>query len=128
MKRDSETGQFTGAKGKAVNLAATCRAILEQPNHIKKLAAQACNGVGTAPDQLPPATHKLLIERGYGLPPKAKADDEEEREQMRILREAAKRFLIDSPDKAKIIDISLHQAAKALKPTEKKNDGDAPAP
>lgn len=127
MERDSGTGQFTKQKGKATNLSKLCREILEQPEYIAKIKEQARHGVGTAPDQLPPTTHKLLVERGYGLPPKAKEDDDAEREKMRALREGAKLWLNEHADEAKIIDISLHQAAKQLKAPEKKGDDD-PAP
>lgn len=129
MERDPETGQFVSKKGKKTVIARIARSILEQEEHIEMLAAQARNGVGSAPDQLPPATHKLLCEYGYGAVPKGEERSDERAQEMRALREAAKAWIEAHPEQARVIDISVHQAATRMElpapKTDEENDDPA---
>ena len=129
MDRDAGTGQFTNAKGKKNVIAKIAREILEQPEHVERLKAQACNGVGSAPEQLPPSTHKLLVEYGYGQPRKNSGEDDDERLKFTALREAAKELLRSNPDQARIVDISVQRASANLVEAGKKkgDDGDPAA-
>ena len=101
----------------------------EQSEHIEVLASQARNGVGSAPDQLPPATHKLLCEYGYGAVPKGEERSDERAQEMRALREAAKAWIEAHPERARVIDISVHQAATRMElpapKTDEENDDPA---
>jgi len=107
-------GRFAGKPGRKSVAAETARSILEQPGHIKKLKAQARNGVGKGEDQLPPATHKLLWEYGYGAPQKVREDDDEAMQKMEALRAAAREYLLKNPDHAKIVDIAAQRSAARL--------------
>lgn len=128
MERDPETGHFVGKKGRKSVIAKIARDILEQPEHIEELKKQAKNGVGSAPDQLPPATHKLLCEYGYGPVPKGDERSDERAAEMRALREAARAYLEAHPEKARVIDISVHEAASRLElPAPKKEEDGEPA-
>jgi hypothetical protein len=62
-------GRPKGSKNKTTMKAGEyAREILEQEEHVAALKEQAKNGVGNASDQLPPATHKVLMSYGYGNP------------------------------------------------------------
>lgn len=127
LERDPKTGRFKGEKGKKTVIAKVAREILEQEEHVEKLKEQARNGVGSAPDQLPPSTHKVLVEYGYGQPRKNSDEEDEQQLKMRALREAARELLKNNPEQARVIDISMQRSATALKLPEKKEDGDPAA-
>jgi 3-methyladenine DNA glycosylase/8-oxoguanine DNA glycosylase len=124
MERGKDSGRFTNKVGKKTVVAEIARSILEQPAHIKMLKSQARNGVGKDSDQLPPATHKMLFEYAYGGPPRAKEDDLD-KEKMAALQAAARAYLREHPDRARVIDISVQRSAAAL-PRTKAPDGDDP--
>jgi len=119
-----DSGRFTNKRGRKAVIAETARSILEQPEHISALMAQAKNGVGKNEDQLPPATHKLLCEYAYGPPPKAKEDDSD-KEKMAALQAAARAYLRENPEKARVIDISVQRSAAALPETKAPDGGDS---
>jgi hypothetical protein len=129
MDRDAVSGQFTNARGKKSVISRLAREILEQPEHVEMLKMQARGGVGTAPDQLPASTHKLLVEYGYGQPTKNSGDDDEERMKFAALREAARELLHTNPDQARFIDISVQRASAnlVLAGKKKEDDGDPAA-
>ena len=120
-------GQFKRKKGNQHAFAELCREIVEQPEALEALKAQAKNGVGKGEDQLPPATHKLLVEYGYGLPPRRKDDDEEAMQRMKTMREMARAFIRDNPDEARVIDISAMRAAERLPANAGEDEDDRPA-
>lgn len=129
MERD-ENGLFVSKKGKKTVISKIARAILEQPEHVEELAAQARNGVGPAPDQLPPATHRLLCEYAYGAPVRETGDRDLEVERLKAFREAANRMLLENPDQATVINVSAMRAAALpvhaeLPEQPKKDNGDA---
>lgn len=108
------SGRFAGKPGRKTVAAETARSILEQPEHVEKLKAQARNGVGKGEDQLPPATHKLLWEYGYGSPQKSREDDDEAMQKMEALRVAARAYLKENPEQAKVIDIAAQRSAARI--------------
>lgn len=114
-------GRFTGAKGRRGVAAQFARDILEQPEHLEMLKAQARNGVGREPDQLPPATHKILMEYAYGAPPPRRDEEDEALKKLETLREEAKKFLRENPEQARVIDISAQRAMARVLP-ERVND------
>ena len=120
-------GRFTAKKGRRTVLAEVAREILEQPEHIEELKAQARNGVGKGEHQLPPATHKLLVEYGYGLPPKRDDEKDEALQRMKALREAAREYLQSNPNEARVIDISAMRAAERLPAPKPDDDDERPA-
>lgn len=109
-------GRFSGAKGRRGVASQIAREILEQPKHLQMLKKQARNGVGREPDQLPPATHKILMEYAYGAPPPRRDDEDEALKKLETLREEAKKFLKENPDQARVIDISAQRAMSRALP------------
>jgi len=123
MVRD-EKGRYMMRAGSKVVVSQLAREILEQPEAVEALAEQARQGVGNLPEQLPPATHKTLMAYAYGEPIRRSDTEDEELKAFRALREEVKRMLKHEPEKAKVIDVSVHRAVSNLRPLPPPGEGD----
>lgn len=123
MERD-EKGHFIAKKGRKVAVAELARSIIEDSEALETLKSQAKNGVGSAPEQLPPAVWTKLAAYAWGEPRKRSDDEDEEFQKWREARAAVSRFLKEQPDKARVIDLGVQKVVAGLRPLPPAGEGD----
>lgn len=123
MERN-EKGHFIAKRGKKQSVAELARSIIEDEKALEMLKEQAKNGVGNAPEQLPPAVWSKLAAYAWGEPRKRSDDEDEEFQRWREARAAVSKFLREQPEKARVIDLGVQKVVAGLRPLPPAGEGD----